>query len=128
MNSNILQVSSKKKAYNIIRKVDQDRIIQPWRKVAEEKSEVSHDTSSLHTKEFHPTSIIGSYLTKREKQVAEYLIEGQTAKQIAKILELSPRTIESYIVNLKNKLACNRQTDLVSKLLELASSKRKHDE
>lgn len=42
-------------------------------------------------------------LSVRETQVFAGVILGMTAKQIGQILFLSPRTIEFYIENLKNK-------------------------
>lgn len=38
-----------------------------------------------------------------------------TAKQIAKALNLSNRTIEAYLVDLKDKLHCENKSDLVAK-------------
>lgn len=38
--------------------------------------------------------------TRRERQVAEHLVQGLTAKQIALKLELSPRTVEFFRSNL----------------------------
>jgi DNA-binding NarL/FixJ family response regulator len=39
----------------------------------------------------------GIYLSKRETDCLYQLIKGNTTKMTAKILELSPRTVESYL-------------------------------
>jgi DNA-binding CsgD family transcriptional regulator len=56
------------------------------------------------------------YLTPREVQCISCLFEGKTAKEIAKILNISPRTVEYYIAQLKLKLQCRTVTELVAKL------------
>jgi DNA-binding CsgD family transcriptional regulator len=57
-------------------------------------------------------------LSKREKECLQYLTRGMTAKQIARILNLSPRTIEFYIENMKNKLECHNRIELVAKAIQ----------
>lgn len=51
-------------------------------------------------------------LSKREKQCLSHMLTGCSAKETAALLKLSPRTIESYFENIKNKLACNHKSDL----------------
>lgn len=58
-------------------------------------------------------------LSKRQSECLHYLIHGMTIKQIAKILGLSPRTVESYLENLKVKFNCHTKFDLISKVLEM---------
>lgn len=56
------------------------------------------------------------YLSKRQLSCAEFLLKGMTSKQIATQLNLSPRTIETYIEILKNKFQCHNKTELILKL------------
>ncbi len=58
-------------------------------------------------------------LTIRENQCAYYLMNGMTAKEIGKELELSPRTIESYIDNIKRKLLCKNKAQLIVTLTKI---------
>ncbi|PIZ04596.1 MAG: hypothetical protein COY58_02265 [Gammaproteobacteria bacterium CG_4_10_14_0_8_um_filter_38_16] len=44
------------------------------------------------------------YLTKKQAECAAYLIEGATAKQCAKALNISYRTVESYTNDIKEKI------------------------
>lgn len=54
--------------------------------------------------------------SQREKDCIKLCLQGQTARQMAMTLSLSPRTIESYINNLKIKLNCYSKFDLITKL------------
>ncbi len=59
------------------------------------------------------------HLTPREKECLKHFGEGKSAKETASLLHLSPRTIESYFENIKNKLSCWSKQDLleIAKLL-----------
>lgn len=57
-------------------------------------------------------------LSKREKQVFKLFIQGKTAAQVAQIIHLSPRTVESYVINLKLKLNCENKSDLIMKAID----------
>lgn len=56
--------------------------------------------------------------SQRETECLYFLVRGKTAKGIAQILNLSVRTIESYISNLKIKLGCYSKTELIEKAIE----------
>lgn len=63
-------------------------------------------------------------LNKRELEVLIALHEGLSAKETAKKLGLSPRTIEYYLANVKNKLGISKKTALAKFVSEhhIASS------
>lgn len=52
-------------------------------------------------------------ITKRETETLLYLICGYSANDAANKMEISARTVESHIVNIKNKTGCNRLAELV---------------
>lgn len=54
-------------------------------------------------------------LTSRESECLFLLIRGKTAKEIASLLSLSKRTIESYIENMKNKMNCQNKAEILVK-------------
>ncbi len=58
------------------------------------------------------------YLTKREAECAAYMIDGATAKQIAKIMQISFRTVETHFRQIKQKLACSTKEELRKFLIE----------
>lgn len=60
----------------------------------------------------------GVYLTRRETQCCLLLLQGLTMLSIADELQLSNRTVEYYISNIKEKLACSRRQDLIAALLQ----------
>jgi len=58
------------------------------------------------------------YLSKRQLDCAKLLLQGNKIKEIADRLNLSPRTIETYLDNMKAKLKCRNKIDLTIKLFE----------
>lgn len=58
------------------------------------------------------------YLSKRQIDCAKQLLQGKKIKEIGTNLNLSPRTVENYLDNIKDKLKCQNRTDLIIKLLE----------
>ena len=66
----------------------------------------------------HRTSVEGEkdpyqQLTDREREVLKLVVEGYTAREIADILVVSPKTVEWYKTSLMNKLNIHNKTDLV---------------
>ena len=49
----------------------------------------------------------------REKQVLTLLSEGKSSKEIAKLLFISPRTVEHHRASIKRKLNIQNIVDLV---------------
>jgi len=52
-------------------------------------------------------------LTDREREVLKLVVEGYTARQIADMLVISPKTVEWCRSNLMNKLNIHNKTDLI---------------
>lgn len=59
-------------------------------------------------------------LTSRENDIAYCLINGKTAKETAKELSLSPRTVERHLEHIKRKLNCRTKFELATKILNEA--------
>lgn len=55
-------------------------------------------------------------LTARERQVAAMLAEGLTSKEIARRLDISPRTVEVYRARLLEKFNARNSLELVAQL------------
>ena len=58
-------------------------------------------------------------LTKREKQIFDYLISNKTSKQIANKLNLSEKTVRNHISNVMQKLGVKGRASAVVELLKL---------
>ncbi len=52
-------------------------------------------------------------LTDREREVLKLVVEGKTVREIADMLVVSPKTVESYKTSLMNKLDIHSKTDLI---------------
>ena len=52
-------------------------------------------------------------LTDREREVLKLVAEGHTAREIAEVLVVSPKTVEWYKTSLMNKLNIHNKTDLI---------------
>lgn len=59
------------------------------------------------------------YLTMAEYQCAIWLIKGKSAREISIILGTSHRTIETHLINMKNKFECNKLPQLIYNLVKL---------
>lgn len=57
---------------------------------------------------------LGVQLTKRESEVLRLTVKGHTAKKIARFLQLSHRTVEEYLANIKIKLGVATKSDLIA--------------
>lgn len=58
-------------------------------------------------------------LTKREIECLLLVSKGKTAKEVAKIMKISPRTVEFFINKCKSKLGCQFKSNLIEKFRNL---------
>ncbi|OGT54055.1 MAG: hypothetical protein A3F17_09355 [Gammaproteobacteria bacterium RIFCSPHIGHO2_12_FULL_41_15] len=58
------------------------------------------------------------YFTHREAQCMVLLIQGYTNNVVARFLHLSPRTIEFYIKNMRQKTGCASKSHLIKSILK----------
>lgn len=79
----------------------------------------SASTLSLLARETHFSECEKKHgLSRRQSECLYYLTRGMTMKQIAKVLNVSPRTIEHHVENLKVKLDCYSRSALVAKAMQ----------
>lgn len=55
-------------------------------------------------------------MTTRERQIVMHLGEGRTSKDIARLLTISPRTVEAYRARLLKKFSASNVAELLSHL------------
>lgn len=60
---------------------------------------------------------VASNLTLREREIAQHIVTGGTSKQIARLLGLSPRTVEAHRSRLMKKLGATSHGELVARLV-----------
>jgi len=58
------------------------------------------------------------FLTDREKEIINYLMEGHSSKGIAALLNVSPRTVETHRANVLSKFGLKNTTELIKKIVE----------
>lgn len=99
----------KEKARSLIKKGEKNKLYLPYHN----KVISCVDNANLNSlfDSNYPTK-----LSPRQYSCAQLLLQGNNIKEIAKQLSLSPRTIETYIDNLKTKLRCQNKTELILKL------------
>ena len=63
-------------------------------------------------------------LTRREVDVVRLVAVGQTNREIARELFLSPRTVDTHVQNIRMKLGCRSRADAARRATSSASSRR----
>ena len=58
------------------------------------------------------------FLTNKEKEIITHLMDGLSSKEIADILDISPRTVETHRANVLGKFHLKNTTELVKKIVE----------
>jgi DNA-binding CsgD family transcriptional regulator len=61
-----------------------------------------------------PTKMGKHMLSRREIECLQCLIDGLSAKETGTKLFLSPRTVETYLNHIKDKLKCRNKRDIIS--------------
>ncbi len=62
-------------------------------------------------------------LTRREKQIFEFLVSNKSTKEIADLLEISEKTVRNHISNAMQKLGVKGRASAVVELLRLGEIK-----
>jgi len=117
----------KEKASCLLKQAEKNRIIIP----KHYNSQISKETNILISVlkreslnfRFNVQDDVLHHLTKRELDVSICLLKGKTAKETARDLLISPRTVEEYIENIKCKLKCKNKIQLANKLSLTSLSK-----
>jgi PAS domain S-box-containing protein len=75
-----------------------------------------HEAGIWTFEDLSATRPVRAELTAREREVAAYVMQGQTSKQIGKTLAISHRTVEIYRARLMRKYKASTTADLVHRL------------
>jgi LuxR family transcriptional regulator, quorum-sensing system regulator SolR len=111
----------KEKAHNLIKRAERERFyitVPPADKILFENEKYNRTKFYMETNVNKLHLNLDSKkitLSKREIDCFRLSLQNNTAKEIARILKLSPRTIESYLDNLKIKTNCQTKNELIYK-------------
>ena len=56
----------------------------------------------------------GSFLTRREQQILEFVAHGWSAKQVAQRIDIAPRTVERHIENIRMKMNARNTPHMIT--------------
>ncbi len=76
-----------------------------------------HEAGIWSFEDLSASRVVKADLTPREREVAAYMLEGLTSKQIGKVLMISHRTVEIYRARLMRKYKATTTADLIHKLM-----------
>lgn len=118
----------KDRAEHLFHKAEKERIIVQKSFIDEAPSKPIYrksfdDIMELHKKKFFDKTPIRSFafqvgnaqgikLTQREVSCVSYLLQNKTAQETADLMNISRRTVESYLENIKIKLDCDTKSEL----------------
>lgn len=71
------------------------------------------DDGLIQTSSVIRNPIPGNFLTGRERQILQLIADGQTNKHIAKILDVSNKTVETHRLNLMKKMDVHSGIELL---------------
>lgn len=81
------------------------------------RREAPHEAGIWTFEDLISRRTVKAELTAREREVAAFLMDGLTSKEIGKSLGISPRTVEIYRARLMRKYQASSSVDLVHKLI-----------
>lgn len=105
--------SYKKNAKNIIKIAMEDGVIFPPAKKIIKNSQWTENFLNDPQKNIQLND--KTWLTAREVECLTLISKGKTAKEIGRIINISPRTVEYHLNTSKDKLDCNFKSELIEK-------------
>ena len=81
----------------------------------EENRKLFFRTTSIRRFYLQQEEYQNTKLSQREVDCIFYLIQNKTAIETAELMNISRRTVESYIENIKIKLACESKAAIIKK-------------
>ena len=81
------------------------------------RREAPHEAGIWSFEDLSSKRTVKAELTAREREVAAFLMDGLTSKEIGRALGISPRTVEIYRARLMRKYQAHSTPDLVHRLI-----------
>jgi len=115
----------KDKGEALIKKARGDRFILPKLVVAKPTDKIITDDLYIKKKlvdapiHRYLITVEGTetYLTESEAKCCYHLTQGKAIKEVAKVIGLSPKTVEHHLAHVKQKLNCATKSELINKIL-----------
>ncbi|WP_068637957.1 response regulator transcription factor [Thauera butanivorans] len=89
-------------------------------RVAREMNAAMQTRSSEAAEEGAPSSPLPNPLTPREMDVLEWVARGKTNRDVAEILDMSPRTVNKHLEHIYEKLGVETRTAAVAQFARLS--------
>ena len=102
----------------LLKKASAEELAEAIRAAHQGHSTIDSDAMQVLIQSAHRPPPLGHDLTARERQVLVLLAEGQTNKEIAAKLTLSPATVRVYVSNILSKLGASNRTEAARLALE----------
>lgn len=77
------------------------------------ENEVSNNTKGMNSKTEETIN-----LTRREKEILSYLLDGKTNKEVSLILDISLNTVNNHVANIYGKSGVKNRVELVNKFFK----------
>ncbi|NJB35814.1 response regulator [Croceivirga sp. JEA036] len=100
-----------------------DRLLNALESVKQEGTALSYDVAKKVVAVFQKKQF--DFLSKRENQIADLLMQGHTYKTIAQQLYVTPSTVNFHIQNIYLKLNVNSKWEALEKLREMEMAELK---
>ena len=93
----------------LVKDAEYDRLVSAIRTIAEGDTAFSPEIETMLKKEPHPPT-----LTERQRQILEHAINGLSADEISRRLNLSPFTVNEHIDAVKRKLGAANRSEAIA--------------
>ena len=93
----------------LVKDAEYDRLVSAIRAIAEGGTAFSPEIETMLKKEPHPPT-----LTERQRQILEHAINGLSADEISRRLNLSPFTVNEHIDAVKRKLGAANRSEAIA--------------
>lgn len=82
-----------------------------------ERKKLFYKTTPIYKYTFESDGFAGVKISQRELDCIVYLLDNKTAAETAILMNVSRRTVEQYLENIKIKLDCSTKSELYTKLV-----------
>lgn len=97
----------------IMKNTKADELVSAIRKVSDGHKVFSDEVSDMLSQSFVESETHNDALTARESEITALIAEGNTTAEIARLLIISPRTVEAHRRNVMKKIGAKNTAELV---------------